>query len=497
MRFFISNINTTTTPVVDEDEFSINNFAETTLVTPTSGDLNAEGLPIFNMYAGQARVQDRIYVSFRKCTGHDPYDGVVWMAYSDDEGETWSTEQMIYDPSHIFTDDPQILIDDPKSLLDARDTRLMVSPDGNSLLMFCFVSIGWNDAGTGPGTGVVGVGRNNAATTNPWRSMAVSYPIINGNEIDVPNKNIAYVVEGFKPFSGGYLGLSNGDILYSCYHNYGALTERGNWIYKSTDQGITWNYFSRVGRGSYYGEWGSDETSWTLLDNDDIIVVSRSNDGNPIFKSSDGGLTWSQSAVRTPYYSAGLNCELMPDGYVAVFGRAYPDIFLIDTDTLEYVVDSEFHFSSSGYGTLIKYMDKWTLAYMSSDRILFKQFQYDSINHKFKYNVQGTALNTSNLYSLIFSAINGLDLTLNLRFFPYDDYSDKYMMTWKVYNNGVLFAELGTHFKDDNVTISGTNVYLTFSIEYDIDYSFTITNIDDDGVESSPCNPLVYRLDTP
>lgn len=498
MRIYASGNNNNNTVIIptEPDEVSINNFAEAVLVTPTSGDLNYEGIPIYNMYAGQARVQDRIYVSWRKCTGHDPYDGIVWMAYSDDEGETWSTEQMIYDPVHLYTDDPTILTQDSRSLLDARDTRLMISNDGNYLFMFCFVSIGYNNAGTGPGTGVVGVGRNNASITAPWRSMSVRYPIINGNEIDVPNKLIKTVVAGFKPFSGGYLSLPDNSILYSCYHNYGATTERGNWIYKSTDNGVTWNEFSRLGRGADFGELGSDETAWALTGSV-ITVCSRSSLGNTMFKSLDYGLTWS-SGVRIPYFTTGLSSVTMPDGLVGVFGRYFPDMLLYDPTDLSLVENSELNWGTSGYGTIIKYMDKYTVAYTNIDEVWFRQLKYDSVNKKFKYNVQGTPLNTSVLHSMVFGSVSGLDLTLITRFYPFDDYSYKYDMKWRVYNNGVLFYETESYNKGGTIVIvSSTYVHLTFPIEYDTDYLFTITNIDDDDVESNPSNSLAYRLDTP
>lgn len=456
-----------------------NNFPEEVRVA-SGGALNEDGDAIYKMYAGMDVIQERIYVSWRDCTGHDPFDGTVEMAYSDDDGVTWLGTQLVYDPVHIYTDDPSILIGDPDALLDARDTRLMLSPDGTHLLLLCFVAIGKNDAGTNTGRNYI---------DGDWvRNMCISFPIINGNELDYANKNIAYISEGVEAFSGGYVILPSGEMFVSCYS--GQITIPTNYSYKSSDNGYTWTSFGLVYTDPNY----ANEATYVMF-GQSIIGAGR-HAVNRLAKSDDYGVTWIYSD-SPPYLSTGQNAVLLEDGMIGLFGRYFPSTYVFDPSNLTYIENTEFDWETSGYGTILRYKDKYIVAYYTTNHIKFKQLKYSTVTNKFSNNLVDAPVNTSRFQTPTIANVNGLNITLASYMISYDDLTTLSNLTYRVYNNGVLFATFGSSNLDENVSIPLRYVNLIMTIEYDTNYLFSISSVDDDGAESPITAEVAYNLPTP
>lgn len=475
---------------------------------------NGEGDEYY-MYAGLAEVNGRLYGGICYRTGHDPYDGVGKIYYSDDDGQTWTDLGIVYDPVHLFTDDAEVAgLTQPEVLLDARDSRLTVTPDGSHLIFYCFVAVG-NNTDT-----VNNLGRDYYAD---FRNICVRFPIVddqgnpnvNGKDIDLVNYEIVQVNpnapwtaawDDFQAFSGGYFNIGN-DMYFATYDQW--TTSRSNYIYRSQDQGQTWSLYTKAFSNVAAG--GADELHFAnescyayvggTLFGFGRTIANRYTKSDDFLTFTGQNATWQFNPSETSYDFRGQSCVVTEDGKIAVFSRLYPAICVFDPGTFDLIATTELDWPTSGYGTIIRYKDLYVLGWYTANDFEFRQLKYNPQTNKFSYNLQEAAVNTLTYEIPQVSpqlAINTTttDCVLEVAIRLPDDYTDNANQKWIVYNNGVEFATFGSVNTDENVTILNDVISLPFTIQEDTDYVFTVRAEDQDGADSVLTDALAYRLNS-
>ena len=322
---------------------------------------------------------DRIYIFYRDGTGHNPFDGIIFSKYSDDDGETWSSHTVVYDPIVILDDYPQYIIDNPDVKFDARDTRCLISPDGSTMIVTFFVAIG--------NTNVDG----DRVYYEPFKLISIAIPII-GRELDYANKTVVYVDEDNHAFSGSMVNVGN-EMWINGY-----ISSVKNTIYKSSDNGSTWNEWKDMWNATNVGgdnNWASSEST---LSNVDGVIFGF---GRPVYqptsirrnifaKSIDDGISWEYSYDTSPFLLVGQNSVALNDGRIACYGRdeQRPGVSLFVVNTSDYSVENGYLNWSlgRGYGTIKKYKDKYILSWQEAAYgIQFRQMNYNPDTYTFEF----------------------------------------------------------------------------------------------------------------
>ena len=316
-------------------------------------------------FLGVAIVQtkERIHCFFREGRSHQSYDGTIHYTYSDNLGETWSESVEVYSGDHILEENPDILTSEPRSKTDVRDPRIIKSSDG-SLLLFGFVSIGYNSApeDTDPADPENIDIRNTSAGA---RSVCIKIPYDENGMINPENKSVSIIHTG-RAFSGGAI-QKNGVTLASTY----AGGDQKVYLHRSDDLGITWHEESEILDGTNE----SNETALQFTSDDILYCVSRSTSTNGfLLRSFDYGKSW-QDITSVPARLDGLSSILLSDGRILWFGRRFiagsPMQFYISdglTFTDAYTIARRIYGGDGGYGNVIEIDGELYFSYSDGPR---------------------------------------------------------------------------------------------------------------------------------
>ena len=304
-------------------------------------------------FTGMTISNERIYVVYRYSTnGHNGYNGVIKGKHSDDFGLTWSEEYTIYDASEMESDYPEIWTNEPNTQTDARDPRIIITDDGNALLVV-FVAFGYMDGDLVFGTRV---------KTEESKTIAIKISINEDKSLNLQSLTESVVSE--LDIFGGGITQKNGDVYVSTYYPVK--------LWKSSDYGLTWTNISTISTNG-------NEAALAFVNNILYCTIRPENQAEVVngvlCYSHDNGLTWTETV--SPIQLHGLSAVETLNGKMLLFGRRYSSsplgtiIYLVSHTEL----DSEAIVlqnrgtggADSGYGTVIRHQNYYYFAWYRAD----------------------------------------------------------------------------------------------------------------------------------
>lgn len=262
-------------------------------------------------FMGLSNVDGRLWSLFRSGTGHLSFDGEINAIYSDDNGQTWSEKQFVYNGDEIFDDDPTIRANEPRALADIRDVHHINTGDGY-LTVILFISIGYEDL-------------EEASTRTLVSPFIITKSIkipITGNTLDFSNLTIWRVDPSDSRPNGTHPFLYN-NVLYTA--TYGEEVE----LYKSVSHGLLndWTFvgdvFPFTGTELPHPD-SANECAITVV-SDVFYAIGRPLDpvSNPLgvlSKSVDFGVTWVVD-IDPPVRLDGIFSLTLPNDKILAAGR--------------------------------------------------------------------------------------------------------------------------------------------------------------------------------
>ena len=215
----------------------------------------------------------RIAAVLRGGAGHLGIKGRLDMVFSSDDGRTWTP--------------PVVVVDTP---MDDRNPALGQARDGTLVVGF------WRTATYDD------QGRYNPKLDKP-RDTRVTRSRDGGKTWSEPAE-IGVAEFGWGSPFGKIVTMPNGDMLMAIYGGQRrkpgekVLKDRNHsYIYRSTDNGQTWNYFAEIGDGKQQ----LNETALLRLSSGKFLAAIRSRAGDVwLSESADGARTWAQPKLLTP-----------------------------------------------------------------------------------------------------------------------------------------------------------------------------------------------------
>jgi len=120
-------------------------------------------------------------------------------------------------------------------------------------------------------------------------------------------------------YKGSMGRFPNGDLVVGSYVDTDPRTSR---IYRSTDDGATWSKVETSGVPLL----GKEPSILCLADNQTVLfktqLLHKSNPQSPLYRSADGGKTWSQIDYGEPSLSYPRNMIQFSDGSIAMFNSS-------------------------------------------------------------------------------------------------------------------------------------------------------------------------------
>ncbi len=236
------------------------------------------------------RLKDgRIAVVLRGGGGHLTIKGRLDMVFSSDEGKTWTS--------------PILVVDSPA---DDRNPSLGQAKDGTLLVGFWRTETYDENDRYNPKL-------DKPRTTWVTRSADGGKTWSDPSQIDTADIGIG------SPF-GRMLTLPDGTVLMAIY-GFGIRqpdakdggTRHHSYIYRSKDNGLTWERISEIGDGKQQ----LNETSLLRLPDGKLLAAVRARSTEVwVSESTDNGLSWSKTRQITPAKVHPADLSLLPDGRV-------------------------------------------------------------------------------------------------------------------------------------------------------------------------------------
>ncbi|MGC0251236.1 exo-alpha-sialidase [Pseudactinotalea sp. Z1748] len=238
------------------------------------------------------RTQDgELLVVYYDSPGHADADGRISMVRSTDDGETWSS--------------PEVLID---SELDDRDPSLIETSDG-TLLMNFFRTDWHSDPAEIVGTFVT----KSEDGGDTWSEPVLVETEMSGESdiLDGPYQT------GWAGTSDKILELDNGELLVPIYGTVPDDPDRRASVVRSTDGGETWPIENESSVPHDPG-WSLNEPALTQARDGEVTMMIRTHHGDGaayVTTSDDRGLTWSHP-VATNLHAAASDLLTLRNGMV-------------------------------------------------------------------------------------------------------------------------------------------------------------------------------------